>query len=802
MSKKDNLQKADGKKTDQATDISEENANIEVVKKNTAQEELETSELLDELSSEGVEVKTISNDSTIETSKKTSSVEEAIDNHASDVESESEDVITENDVDAEITEPEIKEVDEITSTEEPKSEETPDQPSSEEVEVKTISEDSTIEESEKTSSVEETIDIDESEDVVKENDVDAEITEPEIKESDEITSTEESKSEETPDQPKAADDHAINEIESTNAKEAEHEHKSEPHQIVERDYHSMSMNELVDELGILLKSEKIQLVKSHVERVKQEFNSKFAALLEKKKHEFLEAGGNSIDFKFDFPLKTQFNAYFKEFRERRQAFYKNLETSLKGNLENRLEIIDEIKGLLNVEENINTTYKHFKTLQEGWRKAGPIPRDKYNNVWNNYHHHVENFYDFLHLNRDLRDLDFKHNLEEKQKIIVRAEELARDDDSNRAFRELQALHKMWKEELGPVAIEHRDEIWERFRAATKSIHDKRQAFFDELDKVYVINLEKKKEIITDIEKISEDESNNHSAWQKKIRTIEDLRQQFFKAGKVPIKVNEATWRQFKEAVRVFNRKKNLFYKDLKKDQYDNLQKKLDLIKLAEEHKESEDFEVTTPLMKKVQSDWKKIGHVPRKESDKIWNQFKTACNHYFNKLHEQKNAHDSVELEAYDKKNELLNKLKSVEFTDDQKNNLEIIKQEVDNWKNIGRVPNDKRYIEGKFNKMVNSLYNKLDISKGEVELLKFKAKIDSFVNSENKHLLDNEHNFIRKKIDEIKSAVNQLENNLLFFAHVKDDNPVVVDVNKKIDLEKEGLEVWQKKLRIVKKHY
>ncbi|MBT8272820.1 MAG: DUF349 domain-containing protein, partial [Bacteroidia bacterium] len=380
-------------------------------------------------------------------------------------------------------------------------------------------------------------------------------------------------------------DQAIEEIEASNAKKAEddHEHKSDV--IEEKSYSEMSMESLVEEFTNILKTEKIQAIKNHVEGIKSEFNKKFSKLLEEKKQEFLGAGGNSIDFKFDFPLKSQFNALFKEYREKRQDYYNNLKNTLKTNLDNRLEIIDEIKNLLNVEENINTTYKHFKALQERWRNAGPIPRDKYNNVWNNYHHHVENFYDFLHLNRDLRDLDFKHNLEKKKKIIERAEELAQDEDSNRAFRELQALHKMWKEELGPVAKEHREEIWERFRAATKLIHEKRQAFFEELDKAYVKNLEKKHEIIAQIEELSQGEMSNHSALQKKIKHVEELRQQFFNAGKVPIKVNEATWAKFKEAVRAFNRKKNSFYKSLKKSQYENLQKKMELIKIAEDNKD-------------------------------------------------------------------------------------------------------------------------------------------------------------------------------------------------------------------------
>jgi len=607
-----------------------------------------------------------------------------------------------------------------------------------------------------------------------------------------------------------AEDSVINEIEESNAKEAETQTEIESATdeitktavIEEKNYSTMAMDALVDEFENLINNQQIQKIKNHAESIKKEFNSKFNLLLDEKKKEFLDEGGNSIDFRFDFPLKKNFNSLYKSYRDKRQDYYKNLQDSLKTNLANRLEIIDEIKGLLNVEENINTTYKHFKALQERWRNAGSIPRDKYNNVWNNYHHHVENFYDFLHLNRDLRDLDFKHNLEQKQKIIERAEELAKDDNSNRAFRELQALHKIWKEELGPVAKEYRDDIWERFKAATKSIHDKRQVYFEKLDVVYQQNLEKKNEIIEKILEETKSTLNNHSLLQKKIRTVEALREEFFKAGKVPIKVNEATWAKFKNAVREFNRRKNAFYKELKKEQYNNLQKKLDLIKIAEEHKDSADFESTTPLMKKIQNDWKNIGHVPRKDSDKIWNQFKGACNHYFDKFHEQKNVESGEEVECFEKKNALLTKLKDVKFGKDLDKNLELIKSNIAEWRDLGSVPRSKRYIEGKFNKTIDAMYGKLKLDDKETELLKYDNKLESLSLTDDKRLLDNEHNFIRKRIDEIESEINQLENNMQFFSNVADDNPLVKDVMTKIDNQKSSLATWRTKLQKIKKFY
>ena len=590
-------------------------------------------------------------------------------------------------------------------------------------------------------------------------------------------------------------DEAVNEIEAVNAEDAEDEGTKERHEIDVKDYHAMELEDLAAELEKLVKYEKPQAIKSHVEDIRAEFKAKFSALLEEKKEEFLNEGGNEIDFYYSSPLQKQFKETYFVYRDKLNTHYKTIEKSHKENLEERLRIIEEIKGLINVEENINTTYKHFKDLQEQWRNAGAIPRDKYNNTWNTYHHHVEIFYDFLHLNRDLRDLDFKHNLEQKLKIIERAEELAQDDNLNRAFRELQVLHKLWKEDLGPVAKEKRDEIWNRFKAATKIIHDKRQDYFKDLDKIYELNLQTKQAIIAKIEAVSKKPGNTHSAWQNKIKEVEALRKEFFSAGKVPVKVNEATWSKFKNVVREFNRNKNAFYKNLKKEQHTNLEKKLELIKIAEDNKDNEDFETTTPLMKKIQEEWKNIGHVPRRDSDKIWKQFKSACNHYFNKFHAIKDAENKEEFEVYNKKKELLETMKTLEMTGDNDADLKLIKEHIAQWKALGSVPRNKRYIEGKFNKTLDVLFDSLKMNKEEAEMLKFENKLESLSNAKDSRLLDNEYTYIKKKISEVKGEINQLENNLQFFTNVKKDNPLVKEVHKNIDKHKTSLENWKTKL-------
>lgn len=612
-----------------------------------------------------------------------------------------------------------------------------------------------------------------------------------------------------PETPKTSDDAPVqkkdahvDEIEESNAEDAEDEGNVERHSLEDKDYHAMSMEQLVDEFEGLLKSKKVQTIKSHIEEIKTEFNSKFSEILEEKKEEFISEGGSEIDFFYSSPLKKRFNALYKDYKNSLNAYYKTLETNLKSNLENRLRIIEDIKGLINVEENINTTYKHFKDLQEEWRIAGPIPRDKYNNAWNTYHHHVEIFYDFLHLNRDLRDMDFKHNLDQKLKIIDRAEELAKDDNSNRAFRELQVLHKMWKEDLGPVDKEHREAIWERFSNATKTIHDKRQAYYADVDKAHEANLEKKEAIIAKIEAIAQDDLSSHQAWQNKINVIEGLRKEFFNAGKVPIKVNEATWAKFKSAVRTFNKKKNSFYKGLKKDQYTNLQKKLELIKTAEDHKDSDDFDTVTPLMKKIQNEWKTIGHVPRKDSDKIWKRFKAACNHYFDKLNAERNAANKGQVEAFEKKTKMLDELKDLQLSGTPETDLETIKQKTEEWNALGQVPQNKRFIDGKFNKVIDSLFNDLKLDKSEVEMIKFENKLEHLSQPDDTRLLDNEHHFIRKKIDEVRGEINQLENNLQFFSNIDKTNPLVKDVLNNIENHKENLAVWEEKFKKLKQLY
>ncbi|GGG10248.1 hypothetical protein GCM10011344_08640 [Dokdonia pacifica] len=576
----------------------------------------------------------------------------------------------------------------------------------------------------------------------------------------------------------------------------------EPKEIPKKDYPSLSKEELLEEFKTLLDNEKVHLIKDHVDGIKSAIDAKFNEEQETAKAAFIEEGGNVIDFRYFSPLKKDFNETYYTYRHKRANHYQNKQKDQKANLEYRQQLIEEVKQLreeLGGTESIQSTFNKFKDIQERWHNAGNIPRDRYNLVWNNYYHHIDNFYELLHLNREFRDKHFQDNLAKKLQLIERAEELASEPKISKAFKELQLLHRMWKEEIGPVAKEYSDEIWDKFSAATKKIHDARDAQQKEVEASWGKNLEVKREIIEKLDAIKSQDVVSHQDVQSKVKEVEALREAFFKSGRVPNDVNEEVWSSFKGVVREFNHKKNLFYKSQKKQQFENLHKKLELIKIAEDNKDNEDFSATIEVMKKVQADWKKIGHVPRKDSDKIWKQFKNACNHFFDRLHDSKKKANAGEEEAYVKKEALLETVKGLKLEGSHQENLTLIKEHISSWKAIGRVPYGKRKIDELFNKELDNLFGQLDIDKKESEMIRYENRMQSMVGENDTRALEKEQFFISKKVQEIKAEINQLENNLGFFQHVADDNPLVKEVHKNINKHKESLAVWVAKLKKVR---
>jgi len=560
------------------------------------------------------------------------------------------------------------------------------------------------------------------------------------------------------------------------------------------DYSKFSLEDLVVLLQKILSNNPVQKVKNQVEGIKTAFNFKFGALLAEKKALFLEAGGNSIDFQFSSPIKSEYNKLLSDYKKQRDAYYTDLEKQFAINLEKRLSVIEQLKDLI---ENADTAtmYKSFRELQDTWRTIGSVSKNHYNDTWKTFHHHVERFYDLLHLSNDFRDLDFKHNLEEKLKIIEKAERLAEHEDINLAFKELQDLHKIWKEDIGPVSQDMREEIWQNFSAATKKIHDKRHDHFRKMRSKYQEIIENKLEVVAKLNAYDTSNNKSHNDWQKSIKDVEQLRQEYFNLGKLPFSKSEDVWQKFKAATKKFNSSKNVFYKYEKSKQQENLKKKIELIELAESLKESEDWELATNTLKKIQTDWKSIGHVPRKFSDDIWKRFKTACNYYFDRYHQQKNSLDKEQQAIVDAKKTFLETVKEL-----KEPTKEELLEVINTWRGLGRLPRNARHVEGKFNKLIDRVLGGLSLGKNEIEMLKFTNLVDGLFADNDIRKLDSEQMFVRKKIDEVVREIQQLENNLGFFSNAKDDNPLVLKVKNSVNAFKDDLIILNKKLSYLKK--
>lgn len=594
----------------------------------------------------------------------------------------------------------------------------------------------------------------------------------------------------------------LDEIDSSNAEENEDDSIKEKHEIPFLDYEALSMDELTDELEKLVGNEKVMAIKDHVEGIKKAFSDKYHHFIEEKKEEFLAQNiEENLDFEYHFPLKNKFDTIYNSYKSSKTKHFKQVQNNLEQNFATREGLIEELKNLIDSgDSSIGDMFKKVNDIRDRWKNAGAIPRDKYNILWNNYHFHTERFYDIMHLDKEARDLDLKNNLEQKQHIIAKAKTLLAEEDILKAFRDLQLLHRVWKEEIGPVDREHREVIWNEFSEITKQMHDKREGLYAIAREKETETLAIKNEIIRQINELSTEKVDVHSGWQTQIKKLEALREAFFIAGKVPADVTEETWANFKNAVRAFNTHKNVFYKDIKNEQHQNLTKKLELVEKAKSLKESSDFAAATPIMKKIQDDWKKIGHVPRKYSDNIWKEFKEACNAYFDRMHEAKNVETSEEVEAFEKKKAFLEELKDFTLSGEHKTDLEAIKTHIATWKTFGKVPFNRRHIEGKFNKILDALFEKLSLSKKDTEMMRFSTRLEQMNDNDDKRALEKEQYFIRKKIDEVQGEIFQLENNIQFISsNSKGENPFIKEVQKSIERHKDELKLWKEKLQQIK---
>lgn len=511
--------------------------------------------------------------------------------------------------------------------------------------------------------------------------------------------------------------------------------------------------------------------------LKNEFENRFASVLEEKRIEFVDNGGNGVDFYYSPAYKKEFYELLKNYKNKKNKYFKELSNKQKTNLARKKEIIEEIKKLIDESQHDNNTYKNFKNLQEAFYNAGQIPRSENNNIWQTYKFHVERFYDLLHLNRELRDIDYHNNYNERIKIIEKAEKLVGLDNIHTATRELNNLHRLWKNELGPVARDKREELWQRFQLATKKIHEQKNEYIKNKDSIKLKNYKIKSEIINQIKKILENKINTHNKWQISIKEIEELKNKFFITGGVSKEKNKDLWNSFRDATRMFNKEKNDFYKNLKKLEKKSIESKQKLIDEVENIINKEDWRNYIDRIKEIQAEWKNTGRVSKKYSEKLWSDFKLKTNNYFDNFKNKKQNLNENDIKIIKEQKAFLENLKNekIPLTPKKYESFVIDKSTI--WKKIRNndIENQEKFII----KFLSDKWKEISIPKNKLEIKKYETRLYFIIND--KKLVKDEHIQLRKNIEEISSELNQLENNLEFFSESSNSNPLLVEVTNKI---------------------
>ena len=547
------------------------------------------------------------------------------------------------------------------------------------------------------------------------------------------------------------------------------------------DYDSYSISELIEEFEKLIKLDKWYNKNKIIQEIISQFELKFKIEVQAKKDLFLKEGGNEIDFYFLPSYKNNFDQLLKDYKKKKRNYFQEREENQRLNLERKLEIIETLKGLINVDENINKIYKKFRILQESWHKTGPVPRGQSNNIWQTFKHHTEIFYDFLHLNRELRDLDFKHNYEEKIKIIEQAEKLSEIPDVLKASRDLNTLHRLWKNDLGPVAKEHRDELWARFQKASNTIHNRRQDFDKEYDIILEKNLLKKNKLISKLEEIKKNLPKNHKEWRKSIDDLNKIRGEFESIGQVTKKYNKSTWSRYRELSREINREKNKFYKFQKIEQRKNIELKKTLINEVKDILGKDDWNDYNNRMKEIQKDWKDIGFIQRKISNQLWEEFRSNCNLYFDRIKDGHEKNSKKELEIKKKKESFIDGIKDFKIPIEIK---EFKNFSSEQWNEFIKLGDIKEISNKKLISSYNKEFSKAIESSAMNTEIKKEAKnhIQFFSIKDDENELNREIQNIKKKIDEVRSEIRQLENNMDYFSKSSNKNPLLSDVTTKLE--------------------
>lgn len=567
------------------------------------------------------------------------------------------------------------------------------------------------------------------------------------------------------------------------------------------DFGSMTEGELVEKAKELMKSnpESYSSLRSKMDAIKYNFYKKLRAKNEELKQRFIEEGGLPEDFKpAENPLDTELKEILQNYKDKRTAEFQRAEAEKQKNLEEKKRILDELKQLLENEEDFGKKVPSFQKLQQDWKAVGPVPQSEVNSLWNAYQLCVESFYDNLKINNELRDYDFRKNLEMKVALCEQAEALADEKEVVSAFRKLQALHDEWRE-IGPVSRENREPIWNRFKEASTVINKRHHDYFEQLRSNEVENLAKKTALCEQIEAIDLSAINSFKEWQDKSNEILALQEEWKKIGFAPKKDNVAIYERFRASCDKFFKTKNEYFRNVKDQLSENLAKKIALCEKAEANKDNTDWKATSDLFVKLQQDWKKIGAVPKKQSEAVWKRFLAACDYFFAKKGEQFKSQRVEQDDNLKKKKEIIEKIKNISIGDDHDASFNELKSLIAEWNAVGHVPfKDKDKIYNAYKAAIDDKFDKLNVDKSARQLDVFKENVKDMAEKGEQKLISERKRLLRQ-YEALTSEISTYENNIGFFSvSSKNAESLIKDMANKIQKLKRERETIVEKVRLL----
>lgn len=566
------------------------------------------------------------------------------------------------------------------------------------------------------------------------------------------------------------------------------------------DYSGYTKHDLIETLALLVENRPPAEIRDDVERIKIFIYRKFKLEADERKKKFLDEGGKIEDYRsWVDPDDARVKFLLEKYREKKSDYSKVQEAEKYDNLKKKYEIIDKIKDLVNKEESINKTFHDFRALQNEWHSIGVVPQASLKDIWENYHHYVEIFYDYIKINKELKDLDLKKNLEAKVRLCEKAEELLLEPNPVNAFRSLQDFHNQWRE-IGPVPQESKNDIWERFKEATSQINKRHHEYFEKQKDDQRKNLDAKIAICEEVEAINLLEIKNFRDFDEKANKVVDLQKMWRSIGFAPKKQNNKVYQRFREACDAFFEKKRAFYTDNKETQLNNLQLKTELCIQAEALQESTDWKSTSDALIKLQKEWKTIGPVPRKQSERSWKRFRKACDHFFNRKAEFFTDLDTSYEDNLKAKYAIIEELEKFDPGSDVHAAFERLKELQKKWTDIGFVPfNMKDEITNRYRNALNKEFDKLKIGDDDKSILKYKTKLDSLkANPKASRKVHNERDKFFTKIKQLESDIVLWENNIGFFAKSTNADVMIKEVKDKIENAKKLIKTLEEKVKII----